>query len=130
VELVLLTPLLVLLALVAVGFGRLGTSRLEVDAAARQAARAASLARDPATATAAARATAQAALAGDRLSCAGLAVTVELAAFAPGGTVAVTVACTTRLADVALVGLPAQVTLHGRFVSPVDTYRSVSGGGP
>nr|WP_168517072.1 TadE/TadG family type IV pilus assembly protein [Streptomyces sp. S1D4-11]QIZ01506.1 hypothetical protein HEP87_11165 [Streptomyces sp. S1D4-11] len=44
-ELVLVTPLLILLALVAVAFGKLVGARLDADEAAHQAARAASLAR-------------------------------------------------------------------------------------
>ena len=124
-----MTPLLVLLALVAVGFGRTASTRLEVNSAARQAARAASLARDPDTAAAQARATAQAALAEDRVTCADLRVTVDTADFTPGGTVTVAISCTTRLADVAMPGLPGAATLISRFVSPVDNYRSISGGG-
>jgi Flp pilus assembly protein TadG len=46
-ELVLLTPLLILLLLLVVAFGRLAGARIEVDGAAAQAARAASIARDP-----------------------------------------------------------------------------------
>ena len=46
-ELVLLTPLLILLLLFVVALGRLAGARLEVDGAAAQAARAASIAREP-----------------------------------------------------------------------------------
>ena len=123
-----MSPLLVVLALVAVGFGRTASTRLEVNSAARQAARAASLARDPDTAAAQARSTAQAALAEDRVTCADLTVVVDTTDFTPGGTVAVAISCTTRLADVAMPGLPGQATLRARFVSPVDVYRSFSRG--
>ena len=51
-ELVLLTPLLILVLLFVVALGRLAGARIDVDGAAAQAARAASIARDPATATA------------------------------------------------------------------------------
>lgn len=52
VELVLLTPLLLLMLLFVVALGRTVSARLDVDGAAAQAARAASIARDPTTATA------------------------------------------------------------------------------
>jgi len=129
-EAALVTPLLVLLALVAVGLGRTASTRLEVNSAARQAARAASLARDADTAATQARSTAQAALAEDGVTCADLRVTVDTADFTPGGNVTVALSCTTRLADVAMPGLPGRASLQGRFVSPVDVYRSVSGDAP
>lgn len=101
VELVLLTPLLVTLILFAVLLGRLGTARLQVDSAARQAARSASLAR---TAPAAqARATAADALAGQHITCATLTVDVDLDAFAPGGMVTVRVSCVVSLAQLGLL---------------------------
>jgi Flp pilus assembly protein TadG len=123
-EAALATPLLILLALVAVGFGRTASTRIEVNSAARQAARAASLAPDPDTAAAHARATAQTALAEDKITCADLRVTVDTTDFTPGGTVTVTITCTTRLTDVAMPGLPGHATLQARFVSPVDVYRT------
>ena len=129
-EAALVAPLLMLLALVAVGFGRIASTRMEVDSAARQAARAASLARDPDTAAAQARETATAALAENRITCDQMSIAVNTADYGPGGTVTVTVRCTTRLADVAMPGLPGRTTLHARFVSPVDAYRSDPGGGP
>ena len=63
-ELVLVTPFLILLLLFAVAAGRLVQARLDVDSAAQQAARAASLARTPAAASAQAIQVARAALAG------------------------------------------------------------------
>ena len=68
-ELVLVTPLLFLLLLFAVAAGRLVQARLDVDSAAQQAARAASLARTPAAASAQATQVAQAALAGQSVTC-------------------------------------------------------------
>ncbi|MDG4864414.1 TadE/TadG family type IV pilus assembly protein, partial [Streptomyces sp. T-3] len=63
-ELVLLTPLLVLILLIVVGLGRLADARLRVNDAAHQAARSASLARTDAAAQTGARASATAALTG------------------------------------------------------------------
>lgn len=77
VELVLLTPLLILVLLFVVALGRLAGARLQIDTAAGQAARAASLARNPATAIQLAQRTAAASLTGAHLTCAQLAVNVD-----------------------------------------------------
>lgn len=126
VELVLLTPLLVLVLLFVVALGRLASARLEVDTAAAGAARAASIARDPATATALARSLATASLAGHHLSCRPLAISVDTAAFAPGGWVGVRVSCTASLAGLSLLRLPGSQTITSRFVEPIDTYRAAT----
>ena len=123
-ELVLLTPLLILLLLFVVALGRLSGARLEVDGAAAQAARAASIARDPATAVAMATQTA-AALGSDHVTCAQLTVSTNTAQFAPGGSVAVTVTCTVALSDLTGLRLPASESVSSRAVAVIDTFRSV-----
>ncbi|MHB8342537.1 MAG: TadE/TadG family type IV pilus assembly protein [Mycobacteriales bacterium] len=125
-ELVLLTPLLILILLFVVALGRLASARLQVDTAAGDAARAASLARDPVTATQLAEQTATATLAGGHLSCAHLGVSVDTADFVPGGWVAVTVTCSVSLADMTGLRLPATETVSSRFVEPIDRYRGLS----
>jgi len=125
-ELVLVTPLLILLLLLAVAAGRLVQGRLDVDSAARQAARAASLARTPQAASAQATQVAQAALAGQSVSCDPGVVTPDLGDFVPGGEVTVTVTCTVRLSDLSLLHIPGSETITAAFTSPVDTYRGES----
>ena len=125
-ELVLLTPLLLLLLLFVVALGRLSGARLEVDGAAAQAARAASIARDPATATAMATQTATAALGADHVTCAQLTVRTNTAQFAPGGSVAVTVTCTVALSDLTGLRLPASESVTSRATAVIDTFRRVS----
>ena len=127
-ELVLLTPLLILFLLFVVALGRLAGARIEVDGAAAQAARAASIARSPAGAVAAAEQTATSALAGQHVTCAQLTVTTDTAAFTPGGFVAVTVTCAVDLADLTGLRLPVTETISNRFVEPIDRYRGVSTG--
>jgi Flp pilus assembly protein TadG len=122
---VLITPLLMLLLLLIVAAGRLVDARLQVDSAAIQAARAASLARDPATAAADATATARAALASEHITCSPLAVRPDTADFRPGGQVSVQVSCTVSLAGLSLLHLPGAETLTSRFTSPIDTYRGI-----
>ena len=124
-ELVLLTPLLILLLLFVVALGRLSGARLEVDGAAAQAARAASIARDPATAVAMATQTATAALGSDHVTCAQLTVSTNTAQFAPGGSVAVTVTCTVALSDLTGLRLPASESVTSRAVAVIDMFRSV-----
>jgi Flp pilus assembly protein TadG len=122
-ELVLITPLLIVIMLLIVAAGRLVDSRLQVDSAAMQAARAASLARDPVTAAAQATATARAALASEHITCDPLTVSPDTSDFRPGGQVTVQVTCTVSLAGLALLHLPGSQSLSARFTSPVDTYR-------
>jgi Flp pilus assembly protein TadG len=126
-ELVLVTPLLIVVLMLIVAAGRLVDARLQVDSAARQAARAASIARDPAAAVAQADATARAALASEHITCSSLTVSPDTAAFRPGGQVTVQVTCTVSLAGLALLHIPGAQTLTARFTSPIDVYR---GAGP
>jgi Flp pilus assembly protein TadG len=125
-ELVLLTPLLILLLLFVVALGRLAGARLDVDGAAAQAARAASIARDPATATAMAQQTAAAALGSDDVSCAQLHVSTDTTQFTPGGSVAVTVTCSVSLSDLSGLRLPVSESLSSRFVAVIDQYRNAT----
>jgi Flp pilus assembly protein TadG len=124
-ELVLLTPLLLLMLLFVVALGRTVSARMEVDGAAAQAARAASIARDPATATAMAEQAATTALGSDHVTCANLTVTTDTADFAPGGQVAVTVTCTVDLADLVGLRLPASQSISSTSTAVIDLYRAV-----
>ncbi len=123
-ELVLLPPLLILMLLFVVALGRTVSARLEVDGAAAQAARAASIARDPATATAMATQTATAALGSDGVTCGHLSVSTDTAGFAPDGQVQVTVTCTVDLADLVGLRLPASEAISSTSTSVIDQFRS------
>jgi Flp pilus assembly protein TadG len=127
VELVILTPLLIIVLLLVVALGRLAGARIDVDGVAAQAARAASIARSAAAATSSAQETATSALESQHITCAHLAVSVDTANFTPGGSVAVTVSCAVDLADLTGLDLPGTETVANRAVSPIDEYRSVSG---
>lgn len=122
VELVLVTPLLVMLGLFVVLCGRLVAVQLDVDAAAHAAARAASLARTPAAATRDATAAARDTLAG-RASCPQPTVTVDVGGFRPGGSVTVTLVCEVPLADLSLLSVGGHRAVTSRASAPVDTYR-------
>ena len=126
VELTLLMPVLVVALLFVVALGRIVTARGDVDAAARDGARAASLARDPARADEAARAAAGRSLTGGGVRCRSLEVRTDTGGWAAEAMVAVEVACTVELADVALLGLPGTKELRSRFVAPLDVYRGAA----
>jgi len=123
-ELVLLTPLLIVLLLFVVALGRLAGARINVDGAAAQAARAASIATTPAQATAAAQESATAALGSDHVTCATLKVTISTARFAPGGSVSVTVSCSVALSGLTGLRLPVTEHVASTAISVIDTYRS------
>lgn len=126
VELVLITPVLVLLMLLAVGAGRVAQARADVDAAARDAARAGSLARGPDSARDAGRTAAAARLREGGVTCRSLDVSLDTGSFRPGGLVAATVTCAVDLGDLASLRVPAYRTVSSTFSEPVDTFRATA----
>ncbi|MFF3517380.1 TadE/TadG family type IV pilus assembly protein [Streptomyces sp. NPDC002573] len=124
VELVLVTPLLLLVLLVVVAFGRLADARLIVADAAHQAARAASLARTDKDARALAEGAASAALREAGASCTRPSIRLSTGGLTPGATVTAQVSCTTELGDLTRTGLPGHVRLADSAFSVVDTFRS------
>ncbi|MEW6473546.1 MAG: TadE/TadG family type IV pilus assembly protein [Actinomycetota bacterium] len=125
-ELALLTPALVAVLLLMVAFGRMARGRADVDSAARDAARAASLARSPDGAQVLAEQAAAATLTTEGLSCRHFQVVVDLADFRPGGLVAADVSCAVDLADLTLLRLPGSKMLTARSVSVVDRFRETA----
>lgn len=126
-ELAVLAPVLLALVGLVIAAGRTSIAQGSVDAAARDAARQASIALTPQAAQAASRASASAALRADGLDCRP-SVSVDTAGFGvpPGQPAAVsaTVTCTVSLSNLALPGLPGHRTLTATFTSPLDVYRS------
>jgi len=125
-ELVLLTPVLILMLLFVVALGRMSTARADVDAAARDAARAAANARSTAAARTDGEYAARSALTEGGVTCRHLSVDVSTADFRPGGTVTATVGCDVDLADLGPLGVPTSRTITARFTAPVDQYRGVT----
>ncbi|MFG1971549.1 TadE/TadG family type IV pilus assembly protein [Nonomuraea fuscirosea] len=126
-EMAIIAPALIALLLMVIGLGRITLAHSALDAAARDAARQASIARDPAEARSTATSSARAALAREALSCTP-SVTVDTAGLsAPLGrpaTVVAHVSCRLQLADLALPGIPGSKTITSSFTSPVDPYRA------
>lgn len=124
-ELVLATPLIVVLVLFIVFLGRITQTTAEIDGAAHSAARAASMARDPASAVLAANQMASGALHGQHVTCTPLAVEVDTSQFRPGGEVAVTIMCTVSFADLGPLHVPSSETLSTHFVEPIDRFEGL-----
>jgi Flp pilus assembly protein TadG len=125
-ELVVLTPALLALLLMMVAAGRVTATHGQVDGAARDAARAASLQRSAPAARTAARDTAASSLASQRLTCRPMTVRLTGSFAAAAGTpaaVTVRVGCTVALGDVGLPGLPGAKTLSADYTAVLDTYR-------
>jgi Flp pilus assembly protein TadG len=127
-ELVILAPVLLGLLGLVIAAGRTSVAQGSVDAAARDAARQASLALTPTAAQAAGEASARAALRQDGLDCApDVVIDTRQFSLVPVGqpaTVSATVTCTVALANLALPGLPGTAALRASFTSPLDIYRS------
>ena len=128
VEVAVIAPALLFLVLLVVYAGKVSEADGNVERAASDAARAASLRQHPADATddAQASATATANLAAAGVPCLTLTTTVDTTDFAPGGTVTVTVACEASMADVTLLGVPGRRTFTATATEVIDTYRSGS----
>lgn len=124
IELVLITPVLIMFLLLVVGLGRLALAKQEVTAAAHDAARAASLERDTTAAAGKGRAAAERALSDRGMSCASLSVGVDTSSYRSGGQVRAEVVCVAALGDLALSGLPGSKTYRAQAVVPIEQYKA------
>jgi hypothetical protein len=127
-ELVILAPVILALIGLVIAAGRTAVAQSSVDAAARDAARQASISLSPAAARLAALASANAALRADGLHCKPV-VTLNLQ---PGfstpvgqpAQVSASVSCRVPLSDLLVPGVPGSRRLTAGFTSPLDPYRS------
>lgn len=126
-ELVVLTPGLLLVIGVLIYGGRLELAKQSVQSAASQAAREASIARTQPEANSTADAAATRSLAEQGLNCVSSSVSVDTSGFAsPAGTpatITAEVTCVVHLSDLAVPGLPGSQTVTATADSPLDTYR-------
>jgi hypothetical protein len=123
-ELVLLAPVLLMVCAVIGGAALVVGARADVDDAAREAARAASLARSASDGQAAAGHAVSGRLDGEGWSCLDRVVDVDLADFTPGGSVAVEVTCRVPLSD-AFGLLPGAVTVRSRSIERLEPHRGL-----
>lgn len=126
VETAVIAPVLLVLLLLVVYAGRASRVDGEVRTAVNHAARAASVAADPASATDVAHATVQTNLADAALACSDLVVTTDTSGWGPGGRVEVTGACLVSNADIALLLVPGTRWSTASAVQPVDRHRGGS----
>ena len=125
VELVVLTPVLVLFVVIIVALGRFELGQEEVAAGARAGAAAAAVAPSPAQAEAAAKTAATPALSAVH-SCTAPSVVVTAVPFAAGAEARVTVTCQVDATDLGIPGLPGRTTVIAAQSAPIDPYRAVS----
>jgi Flp pilus assembly protein TadG len=119
-ELVLLTPALIAFIMVLAGLGRVVEGQSQVDGAADDSARAASVGRTKPEAQTLAQEAAQQ----DLTSCTRTPKAVATSPdWGPGGQVSVTVRCAIRLPGLSLIGISVSRTLTGTATAPLDTFR-------
>lgn len=120
VEVVLLTPVMLMFIYLIVAGGRFVAVQGEVEATARDAARAASMERSLGAAQATAADVMRSGLDRD-VSCGGLSFAGT--DFVAGGQVTVTLDCRVSYEGLGLIGLPGGVSVDGSSTAPLDTYR-------
>jgi len=123
VEVAVIAPAFIFLMLLVVFAGKVSEADGNVERAAAEGARAASLRQDPGSAIADAEAAVAANLASAGVPCTDLTTNVDTSNFEPGGTVTVTVTCQASMADVTLLGVPGSRTFTATSVEVIDTYR-------
>jgi TadE-like protein len=122
IEVVLLTPVLIAFTLLVVAGGRLVERQSDVDSAARDAARTASIERSEGSA----RSVGEAVTLRNGDTCDR--PVVDTSDWPPpgsvrAGSVTVTVTCQASYAGLGLIGLPGSATVIGTSTAPVDQYR-------
>jgi Flp pilus assembly protein TadG len=125
VELVVLTPVVLVLAVSSLVFGRVSEARQQVVEAARAGAEAAAILPTAGTAQWVGSMNAVTDLIGRTHTCAHVTISVDTGQFVPGGTVTVHVACQVLLSDLAFPGVPGSTLVQASATAPLDPYRSV-----
>ncbi|MFJ9924383.1 TadE/TadG family type IV pilus assembly protein [Streptomyces rubiginosohelvolus] len=131
IQAAIVTPLLVTFLCLAVAAGRIVMAGGKVDAAAEDAARAASIERTHGAASSAASQAAVRSLGDQGVECSSSSVSVDAGGLTVPvgqvGYVTVTVRCTVPFGDLLLPGTPGSKTVTSTFRSVVDAYRSREG---
>lgn len=119
VEIVILVPMLLMVVVLVVAFGRYVSAEGDVAAAAREAVRAATIERDPASAVLAAQEAASAVLPSS-LSCRPV---VLDGTFEAGQTLTAELRCEVSWQNLGLIGLSGTAEVTGSGSAPLDQYR-------
>jgi Flp pilus assembly protein TadG len=125
VELVVLTPVVFLIALCILVFGRVSEARQLVTESARAGADAAAVMPNAESAQSAAIDSAAVGTNGQTHTCANAHVVADVSHYYPGGYVRVTVTCSVALSDLSVPGVPGSTTISESSTAPVDPYRPV-----
>ena len=125
VELVVLTPVVFIIALCVLVFGRVSEARQLVTESARAGAQAASVMPNAESAQAAAIDSAVVGTSGQAHACAHAQVVTDVSHYYPGGYVRVTVTCAVALSDLSVPGIPGSTSITESSTAPVDPYRPV-----
>ncbi len=125
VELVVITPVLFLLALSMLVFGRVTTARQEVVEASRAGAQAAAVLSNANSAEWGAAVDVAVATSSGGRTCIRPQITTDTSHFYAGGYVTVTVECHVELSDIAIPGMPGSTTVRASATAPIDPYRGV-----
>jgi Flp pilus assembly protein TadG len=125
VELVVITPVLFMLALTMLVFGRISASRQEVVEASRAGAQAAAVVPSANAAQWGAAVDAAVGVSNQAHTCVHPQIDTDVSHFYPGGYVTVTVLCHVALSDIAIPGMPGSTTVQASATAPIDPYRSV-----
>lgn len=120
IEIVILTPVLIAFTLLVVAGGRFVGRQGDVDSAARDAARAASVERTSDSAVAVARTVAAASL---PAGAACQPAAVDTSNWARGGSVGVTIRCQVSYSGLGLIGLPGSARVEGGSTAPLEQFR-------
>ena len=123
VETALVVPMLLVLAFGVIGVGRVTQAEMGVSAVAREAARSAALADDPATAALAGVTRGQEVATGYSLTNGSLRITIDPGVMARGAPVVATVRYDVELGDLPLLGR-ARVSVSSTHLERTDLYRS------
>jgi Flp pilus assembly protein TadG len=125
VELVVLTPVLFLLALMMLVFGRVSAAQQQVTESARAGAQAAAVQPTKAAAQYAAVLSAVYGYTDRAHLCPDAQISTNVGNFVAGGSVSVTVVCHVALSDLSIPGVPGTTTVQATASAPIDPYRSV-----
>jgi hypothetical protein len=120
VEIVILAPVMLAFLMLIAAAGRLVAVKGDLEAASRDAARAASLERDPTSASSAARSVVSDSLDVQSIDCQPPSLGGN---FVAGGYVSVNLTCRVSYDGLGLIGLPGSVEVKATSDAPIDTYR-------
>jgi Flp pilus assembly protein TadG len=125
VELIALTPVLFVVGLTMLVFGRVSSARQQVVEAARAGAEAAAVSSNQSGAAWGAAVDASVGITHRTHTCPHPQIATDVSHFYPGGYVTVTVTCQVELSDIAVPGIPGSTTVQASSTAPIDPYRSV-----